>query len=179
MKQPKYKKLLKRFFLIVIVVILLGFVIPDPFTMPVKGATKKSYAQNSFWFYPWGESGTHKGVDIFAKRGTAIHSSTRGIVIGKGNIRLGGNYVLVLSPKWRLHYYAHLDKIETGYFSLVSANTKIGTVGSTGNAAGKPPHLHYSIYTLIPYPWRMDKKVQGWKKMFFLDPVQLLNTSFR
>jgi peptidoglycan LD-endopeptidase LytH len=45
-----------------------------------------------------------------------------------------------------------------------------GAVGATGNAAGKPPHLHYVIATLVPYPWRITNEPQGWRKMFFLDP---------
>ena len=46
----------------------------------------------------------------------------------------------------------------------------VGAVGSTGNAAGKPPHLHYAIITAMPYPWRITTEPQGWQKMFFLDP---------
>ena len=38
----------------------------------------------------------------------------------------------------------------------------------------KPPHLHYSIFTLVPYPWRIDGSKQGWMKMFFLDPIYYL-----
>ena len=91
--------------------------------MPVEGATRKSYSQNSFWAYPWGKSVTHKGVDIFAKRGTDIHPATAGIVIYKGKNSRGGNVVYILGPKWRIHYYAHLDKIKTKRFSIVSSKS--------------------------------------------------------
>jgi murein DD-endopeptidase MepM/ murein hydrolase activator NlpD len=76
--------------------------------MPVEGATKSDYNKDTFWFYPWGKSVTHKGVDIFAKEGTNVKSSTWGIVLYSGKIEVGGNVVLILGPKWRLHYYAHL-----------------------------------------------------------------------
>jgi murein DD-endopeptidase MepM/ murein hydrolase activator NlpD len=168
---------LKKVAIAFLFVLLIGFLLPQNISMPVSGATNKSYAQNSFWFYPWGESVTHKGVDIFAKKGTIIHSSTYGIVLYKGHIRMGGNVVLILGPKWRLHYYAHLDSIKTSILAPVSPLSEVGTVGATGNAAGKPPHLHYTIKTLIPYPWQMDRGVQGWRKMFYLNPIPYLNNS--
>jgi murein DD-endopeptidase MepM/ murein hydrolase activator NlpD len=143
--------------------------------MPVIKANTKSYNHNSYWAFPWGKSITHKGVDIFAKDGNPVHSSTTGIVVFAGNIDVGGNVVLVLGPKWRLHYYAHLRDIHTSAFSFVSRDQKIGTVGTTGNAKGKPPHLHYSIMTMIPYVWRIDGSRQGWKKMFYLNPIAYLD----
>lgn len=142
--------------------------------MPVEGATKTSYHAQSFWYYPWGKSVTHKGVDIFAKAGTNVFSSTNGLVLYCGNIKMGGNIVLILGPKWRLHYYAHLQSIETKTFAFVNSKKPIGKVGTTGNAAGKPAHLHYSIVTSIPYIWRIDKDRQGWKKMFYLNPIKFI-----
>ncbi len=137
-------------------------------------ADKRSYNAKSFWFYPWGKSGTHKGVDIFAKEGTTVNSSTGGLVLFVGEIKIGGKVALIVGPKWRLHYYAHLKEIDTGLFSWTSKGEKIGTVGTTGNARGKSPYLHYSITTLIPYFWRIDGDEQGWKKMFYLNPITYL-----
>ena len=167
---------LKRFFTYIIYVSLLllasGFFIPQNLKMPVDGAGEKSYDKRSFWYYPWGKSVTHKGVDIFAKKGTSIFSATEGLVVYTGEMGRGGNVVLVLGPKWRLHYYAHLDKLNTTEGSFVNQKDVIGKVGNTGNAQGKPSHLHYSIITLIPYPWRMDLSHQGYKKMFYLNPIE-------
>jgi peptidoglycan LD-endopeptidase LytH len=167
-------RIVRKTGLVVLIIIIIGFVIPQNFLMPVAGGTNRSYNKNSFWFYPWGKSVTHKGVDIFAKEGTTVISSTGGIVINVGQIERGGNIVLVLGPKWRLHYYAHLKEIKTSSLSWVNKGEIIGTVGTTGNARGKEPHLHYSIFTLIPYLGRIDSKPQGWKKMFFLNPVYYL-----
>ena len=168
------KKILRRTILFVVAITLIGFCIPQAMKMPVANATHKDYNDNSYWFYPWGTSGTHKGIDIFAKKGTPLYSSTKGIVIARGTQSKGGNYVLVLGPKWRIHYYAHLDQINTAKFSWVNTKTQIGTVGDSGNAKGKPPHLHYAMVTLLPYPWRIDRSVQGWKKMWYLDPSKYL-----
>lgn len=80
------------------------------------------------------------------------------------------NVVVVIGPKWRLHYYAHLKNYNISFFDWLSKGEKLGEVGTTGNAKGNSPHLHYSMITLIPYPWRIDSDHQGWKKMFYLDP---------
>jgi murein DD-endopeptidase MepM/ murein hydrolase activator NlpD len=166
-----YKKIV---WLTILIILIIGFVIPQNFTMPVEGANSKSYNPNSFWFYPWGKSVTHKGVDIFAKEGTTLKSSTEGLVLYQGTISRGGKVVVILGPKWRVHYYAHLDKIKTSTFNWANSGETIGTVGTTGNAKGKPPHLHYSIITLFPYLWEMDSSKQGWKKMWYLNPIEYL-----
>jgi len=167
-------KAINKIWIGLLVIFIVGLLIPQNLKMPVKGATKASYNSKSFWAYPWGKSVTHKGVDIFAKKGTEITSATPGIVVLSGEISMGGKFVLVLGPKWRLHYYAHMNELKTSYFSLVSRNSVIGTVGNTGNAVGKPPHLHYAILTTIPYVWRKDTDKQGWIKMFYLNPIEYL-----
>lgn len=157
-----------------VLVIVIGYILPQNLSMPVEGATKADYNQKTFWYYPWGKSVTHKGVDIFAKEGTNLRAATGGIVIYQGQVKVGGNVVLILGPKWRFHYYAHLNEIKTSFFSWAERGELIGTVGSSGNAAGKPPHLHYSIITPLPYFWRVDGERQGWMKMFFLNPIDYL-----
>lgn len=168
------KKIIRKIAFGALLIFLIGFLIPQNLYMPVDGASEKDFNENTFWYYPWGKSVTHKGVDIFAKEGTSIRSSTLGIVVFSGRNSVGGNVVGILGPQWRIHYYAHMQSVSVHFISLVNHRTIIGTVGSTGNAAGKPSHLHYAIATLLPYPWRIDKSKQGWLKMFYLNPVDYL-----
>jgi len=163
-------------FILLLAVIILGFAIPEHRSIPVKGATNKDWNHGTFWHEPWGRSGVHKGIDIFSSKGTPAMSSTAGIVLYKGEIHMGGKIVVILGPKWRLHYYAHLDSQNATIGSVVRASEVIGTVGDSGNAKGKTPHLHYSIVSLLPYIWNWDLSSQGWKKMFYLNPSkQLIN----
>ncbi len=141
-------------------------------TVPVQSATARDWNPHSFWHHPWGKSGVHKGIDIFAPKGTPVLSNGAGLLLFKGEIALGGNVVAVLGAKWRIHYYAHLKQSDVKWLDWVSNGEKIGQVGDSGNAAGKPPHLHYSIITLVPYPWRISMQPQGWKRMFYLDPTE-------
>ena len=168
------KKILLRLLLVVVAIILIGLLIPQNLKMPVVDADSNSYNHNTFWHKGWGSSVVHKGVDIFAKKGTSIKSSTVGIVLTIGEGGKSGKFVLVLGPKWRLHYYAHLDEIKTKRFAFVTQDTEIGTVGNTGNAINTPAHLHYGIGTLVLYPWRIDSAPLGWQKMFYLNPIDYL-----
>ncbi|MDP2070940.1 M23 family metallopeptidase [Methylotenera sp.] len=154
------------------IILALGLVLPAHGIIPVKNATAKDWNRLSFWYAPWGKSGVHKGIDIFAKLGTPVISSTSGLVIYTGHIEMGGNVVVVLGPKWRIYYYSHLDGIHIKTFDWATSGKGIGTVGDSGNAAGKPPHLHYSVMSLVPYPWKLSAQTQGWKKMFFMNPAE-------
>ena len=176
---PGRRKIPTRIILVLVAVLAAGWIIPQHLAMPVEGATLHSYDQHSFWAYPWGESVTHKGVDIFAKEGTNVHPATAGLVVAAGQNRLGGNFVMIVGPQWRLHYYAHLHEIRTHVLTPVSHRSVIGTVGNTGDARGKPTHLHYTIKSVFPCPWRIDDSHQGWKKAFYLNPIPYLNDGFR
>ena len=156
--------------LVVVVIILSGFLLPQKIVIPVKNAAVSDWHTKTFWYEPWGKSGVHKGIDIFAKAGTPVIAATYGVVVYKAKIKRGGNVVAILGPKWRIHYYAHLAEINVHTGDYVSTAEKIGTVGDSGNAKGKPPHLHYAILTIIPYLWRWDGATQGWKKIIYLNP---------
>ena len=168
------KKILLYTLLALVTIVVVGLLMPQNLQMPVVGADDKSYNHETFWYEGWGTSIVHKGIDVFAKRGTSVHSATIGIVLLTAEYGKGGKFVIVLGPKWRLHYYAHLDEIRTKPFALVDHNTEIGTVGNTGNAATTPAHLHYGIGTLIPYPWRIDDAPLGHQKAFYLYPIDYL-----
>ena len=143
----------------------------------MQGASPHDWNPKSFWFEPWGVSGVHKGIDIFAREGTAVLSATPGVVVYWGRLGIGGNVVAVLGPRWRIHYYAHLAEGVLRVPMLVSRGEQIGQVGTTGNAAGKPPHLHYSVISILPLPWRYSKATRGWQRMFYLDPGSQLDTA--
>ncbi len=170
------KKTLAYFLLAIILIALLGFLLPQTLIIPVVETTPKSWNPKSFWHPGWGSSVTHKGIDIFARERALVIAPTYGFILYTGTIAKGGNVVLMLGPKWRLHYFAHLNEIKTDTFRFLRTGDKIGTVGTTGNAKGTPRHLHYTIATLAPYFWKMDNSQQGWLKPFYLNPIEYLPT---
>lgn len=147
------------------------FLEQEPF-IPVEGASLNDWNPDSFWAEPWGISGVHKGIDIFARKGTVALSAVSGLVVYQGELELGGKVVKILGPKWHLHYYAHLDTISVSFGQWVPRGQMIGNVGKTGNA--RTPHLHYSVLRLIPNPKQYSTQTQGWKRMFYLNPDRYL-----
>ena len=150
---------------------------PERLQIPVAGAGPRDWNAHSYWAYPWGNSVVHKGIDIFAPRGTPVLAASGGVVLYQGEIPVGGEVILMLGANWRLHYYAHLASRVVHGGQWLAQGSQLGTVGDSGNARGKAPHLHYSIVTLLPHLWRWDDDRQGWKKIFYLNPDPLLRAA--
>lgn len=119
---------------------------PSSLPVPVQGVRPRQIADT--FGAPRGTDRTHAGVDIFAKRGTPVLSATRGVVAAVREGGLGGRQVWVLGPARERHYYAHLEDWQPDLAAgdVVEPGTPLGTVGTSGNARGTPPHLHYGIY---------------------------------
>jgi hypothetical protein len=131
---------------------------PAPTALPVPVAGVRPTRLVDTWGGARSEGRRHEGIDIFAKRGTPVLSSTEGLVMRVGTNRLGGQVVWVLGPGGQRHYYAHLDSYGDVHAGMrIAAGKIVGYVGNTGNAATTPPHLHYGIYTaagaINPYPF--------------------------
>ena len=113
---------------------------------PVAGAGAADIG--SVWADPRdGGARRHEGVDIFAERGTPAVAAAAGRVTRVEETPRGGR-VVWLSPDERplSLYYAHLDTQLVAAGARVEAGDTLGLVGTTGNAAGTPPHLHFGIY---------------------------------
>jgi len=129
--------------------------------MPLEDVSKRAIADT--WQAPRGTARRHEGQDIFAPRGTPILSATRGIILKVGENTLGGQTVSVMGSGGRIYYYAHLDSYAPGIQvgDLVTTRTVLGYVGTTGNAQGTPPHLHFGVYTptgaINPLPLLTDR----------------------
>lgn len=119
---------------------------PSALPVPVDGVTARRIADT--FGAPRGRDRTHAGVDIFAKRGTPIRSATPGVVVSVRDSGLGGRQVWVVGPARERYYYAHLEDWRAGLREgeVVSEGDLLGYVGTSGNAAGTPPHLHWGIY---------------------------------
>jgi murein DD-endopeptidase MepM/ murein hydrolase activator NlpD len=133
--------------------------------MPVAGVSKAKV--NDSWHAPRsGGERQHEGQDIFAPRGTPVLSATDGYVVSVAENKLGGRTVSVVGAAGIIYYYAHLDRYadDIGVGNRVTPDTVLGYVGTTGNAAGTPPHLHFGVYSsggaINPLPLLTDR-VEG------------------
>lgn len=90
----------------------------------------------------------HHGVDIFAPLGTAVLAVRDGNAVSRIEPK-GGRVVYLTADDGTKFFYAHLQSWELPVMrpngARVLAGEPIGTVGTSGNAVGKSPHLHFQI----------------------------------
>lgn len=94
----------------------------------------------------------HRGVDLYAPLGTPVVAPRPGR-IERSEGSMAGKEV-TLHTDGRRYVFAHLSRF--GEDGQVEAGEEIGYVGTTGNAEGATPHLHFEIRgedgTSDPYP---------------------------
>jgi murein DD-endopeptidase MepM/ murein hydrolase activator NlpD len=91
-------------------------------------------------------SSGHKGIDLFAARGTPIFPLGPGKVIKKTTGKKSGKMIIIIDDHGVRSSYMHLDSF--GRFDAgddVGADDIIGYLGDTGNAKGTSPHLHFEV----------------------------------
>lgn len=97
----------------------------------------------------------HKGTDLFAPRGTPVTAPAAGRVVKldrvdnyDGKRDLGGISVTVQTSSGDRWYLSHLQRIAEGLRvgDRVRAGQLVGRMGTSGNAAGTPPHVHVGLY---------------------------------
>ena len=97
----------------------------------------------------------HAGWDLYAAPGTTAYAIADGKVVHIGVMGGYGNVLLLEfqsdAGKTLYALYAHLTKALVHYGkhgpTAVSEGDKVALTGTTGNAGGEPPHLHFEIWT--------------------------------
>ncbi len=108
-------------------------------TFPIPEGANYSYAD------AW--TSAHQGTDIFASRGQPVVAVAPGMARATNDPKGGKVVYLTGDDGWRF-YYAHLDawapELEPDAQPIqVESGAFLGQVGTTGNAEGTAPHLHF------------------------------------
>lgn len=121
-------------------------IVMGPAMMPVAGVSVRDLVDT--WGAPRdGGKRRHRGIDIFAPRGTQIYAIADGVITYVGEQPKGGKCLWLSTEDGMAFYYAHLDRWAPGIYEgmQVNAGTVLGYVGNTGNARSTPSHLHLSV----------------------------------
>ena len=110
------------------------------FTCPIAGPV--SFIDS--WLAPRSGGRLHQGVDMFAARGTPVVAPVAGELERTTN-DLGGLSFRLWGDDGNFYYGAHLSSYGSGV-GRVEAGRVVGYVGTSGNAASTPPHLHFEIH---------------------------------
>jgi LysM repeat protein len=94
----------------------------------------------------------HEGIDVFAPRGTLILAPVGGTIENLNGDR-GGLQFFLAGDDGYTYIGTHLDSYGPG--GRVEQGDPIGTVGTSGNARGTKPHMHFEMHNgsvVNPYP---------------------------
>ena len=127
-------------------------------TVPGGGKTWVCPVADASFFNDWGfprAGGTrfHEGNDLFTTHGAPIRAPVAGTVRFKTGV-LGGLQFNLIGADGVEYIGSHLSAKERE--GKVNAGDVIGYVGTSGNAQGTHPHLHFGMYVgglvVNPYP---------------------------
>ena len=86
----------------------------------------------------------HGGIDIVAKEGSPIKSTSAGVVVFSGWTYEMGNLIIIYHGDDYLTHYGHNQQNIVSRLDMVKKGDVIGLVGNTGISSG--PHLHFEIW---------------------------------
>lgn len=106
------------------------------------------------WGFPRSGGRFHEGNDLFAPTGTPVRAPVAGTV-RQVTGTIGGNQFELSGDDGHLYIGTHLEGFAAS--GPVLGGEVIGYVGTSGNAAGSRPHLHFEIHAggetaVNPYP---------------------------
>lgn len=110
------------------------------FQWPVQGTISSDYGYR----YIFGGMNFHRGVDIPAPMGTAVHAAAGGTVIFAGVRGTYGNLVVIDHGNGFQTFYGHNSGFLVQAGDVVSRGQSIAAVGSTGRSTG--PHCHFEVH---------------------------------
>lgn len=109
------------------------------FRWPVQGYVSSAYGSR----YIFGSTSFHRGIDIPAAEGTAVHAGAAGTVIFAGENGSYGKLVIIDHGNGFQTYYAHNSASLVAKGDVVSQGQTIAAAGSTGRVTG--PHCHFEV----------------------------------
>ncbi|HZG96279.1 MAG TPA: peptidoglycan DD-metalloendopeptidase family protein [Mycobacteriales bacterium] len=89
---------------------------------------------------------THQGVDVMARYGSPVYALRSGTVRRSYYNRLGGLAIILSDDRGNQFYYAHQSANLVRAGERVVRGQVIGRVGTSGNARGTPPHVHFEYW---------------------------------
>jgi peptidoglycan LD-endopeptidase LytH len=111
------------------------------------------------WHAPRSGGRKHQGQDLFAPYGAPAYAVVDGVIERWSNGKLGGIALWLRGNDGTRYYYAHNVSNVAQPGARVRAGQLVAYVGTTGNAATTPPHIHFEAHppsaggARNPYPW--------------------------
>lgn len=115
--------------------------------------------------FAYGRGKNHPdAIDLFVKEGTPVRAMRAGVIVlsdskwdkedqfSTASLKGGNSVIIYNSTSKEFYRYCHLKEVFVNKGQIITAGTKIGTVGHSGTNASKPghgEHLHFEINQYI------------------------------
>lgn len=117
-----------------------------PAPAPIRAGYACPISASTSFTDTWGEprpgGRRHQGTDVLAAYGAPVVAVTSGVV-ELNNSSSGGFALYLRGSDGDTYYYAHNSRNVASDGERVSAGEVIAYVGTSGNARGGPPHVHF------------------------------------
>ena len=106
----------------------------------------------------------HEGIDLLAPAGTPLVAVASGRIsrLSNRDRGRGGISLWLRDRRGTAYYYAHNQHNLVHLGQPVQAGQLLARVGTTGNARGGPPHLHFQLHPNGGRPVSPDAAVRRW-----------------
>lgn len=112
------------------------------FSWPARGKITSTYGRKRI--LNGEEKSFHWGIDIAARKGTAVKSPAAGVVVfAEKDVPLSGNLIIVDHGHGLTSSFLHLEKLKVKVGDEVKQGQRIATLGNTGRSTG--PHLDWRM----------------------------------
>ena len=133
---------MRRLVVLIVVALALPTSLAQAWSWPVNGPVLRPFSFDRAHPYA---AGQHRGLDLGAQTGAAVHAPVDGIVSFAGTVPTGGKTISIETPLGYTATLLHLGSFGVGRGTVVEEGRVIATVGPSGQVDLAEPFVYFGV----------------------------------